>query len=123
MINDFSHSYARNQRLIKTNEFSFVFYLNPISCVSHFKLYIRENQLQLARLGIITTKKLAPRAVTRNIIKRISRELFRQITLPKTDYVILLFRSINTKSEPANSANLKIKLHKELFQLFSFLKT
>lgn len=123
MIHDFSHSYTRNQRIIKTDEFSSVFYLRPTCYVTHFKLYVRNNKLQLARLGIIITKRLAPRAVTRNTIKRISRELFRQTILPQVDYIILLFRPINTKHESANNTKLKTTLHQELSQLFSlFLK-
>lgn len=45
-----------------------------------------------ARLGLIVPKRLAPRAVTRNQVKRILREVFRlqRHELPARDYVFRL---------------------------------
>lgn len=40
-------------------------------------MFARPNGLALARLGIVTGKKVAPRAVDRNRVKRIVREVFR----------------------------------------------
>ena len=45
---------------------------------AHFVLYTRSNELPHARLGVVVAKRFAPRAVTRNTIKRVTRELFRQ---------------------------------------------
>jgi ribonuclease P protein component len=39
-------------------------------------------QLPHARLGVVVAKRFAPRAVTRNTIKRVTRELFRVTGLP-----------------------------------------
>jgi len=44
----------------------------------HFSVFVRVNDLERSRVGIIVGKKIASRAVDRNRIKRMVRELFRQ---------------------------------------------
>ena len=82
-------------------------------------LYTRLNQLPNARLGIVVAKRFAPRAVTRNTIKRVTRELFRQASLPAIDCVVRLARPVNSKDGPATSAKLKAELRQELARLFA----
>lgn len=55
---------------------------------------------QHARLGMIISKRLAPRAVTRNTIKRVMRDVFRhkQHELEPRDYVIRLHSSVGLQS-------------------------
>ncbi len=60
----------------------------------------------------------APRAVTRNTIKRGTRELFRLTSLPPLDCIVRLSRPLNTKADAAISAALKAQLRMELRQLF-----
>lgn len=84
---------------------------------SHFVLYARANQLNHARLGIVAAKRFAPRAVTRNTIKRVARELFRQAALPAIDCIVRLSKSVNSKEGPATSAQLKAELRDELRRL------
>ncbi len=84
---------------------------------AHFVLYARRNQLEHARLGIVAAKRYAPRAVTRNTIKRITRELFRQSALPAIDCIVRLSKPVNSKAEPATNARLKSQLRSELAQL------
>jgi ribonuclease P protein component len=84
---------------------------------AHFVLYARSNQLSHARLGIVVAKRFAPRAVTRNTIKRITRELFRQSRLPAIDCIVRLSQPVNSKAGPATSASLKAVLRRELAQL------
>jgi len=43
----------------------------------HFALFAQPNGLSQARLGIIASKKAAPRAVDRNRARRLVREAFR----------------------------------------------
>ena len=83
----------------------------------HFVLYTRSNQLDHARLGIVAAKRFAPRAVTRNTIKRVTRELFRQAQLPAQDCIVRLSRPVNAKDGPATSARLKAQLRSELREL------
>lgn len=84
---------------------------------AHFVLYARGNTLDHARLGIVAAKRFAPRAVTRNTIKRVTRELFRQAALPAIDCIVRLSKPVNSKAKPASSAQLKAELHSELAQL------
>ena len=50
----------------------------------------------VARLGLIVGKRHAPRATTRNAIKRVVRESFRSLrmVLPAGDYVMRLQRTV-----------------------------
>lgn len=82
-------------------------------------LYTRQNQLPNARLGIVVAKRFAPRAVTRNTIKRVTRELFRLTSLPSIDCVVRLSRPVNSKDGPATTAKLKAELRQELTRLFA----
>ena len=43
----------------------------------YFRLYVRPNDLSQARIGIIASRRVAPRAVDRNRVKRMVREVFR----------------------------------------------
>ena len=84
-------------------------------------LYTRPNQLPNARLGIVVAKRFAPRAVTRNTIKRVTRELFRLSDLPAIDCVVRLSRPVNSKDGPATTAKLKAELRQELVRVFASL--
>lgn len=81
-------------------------------------LYTRLNQLPHARLGVVVAKRFAPRAVTRNTIKRVTRELFRVTGLPAIDCVVRLAKPVNSKDGPATTAKLKAALRVELARLF-----
>jgi ribonuclease P protein component len=50
--------------------------LRPWRRSAHFVVYAKPSG-QAARLGLVIGKKFAPRAATRNLIKRIAREHFR----------------------------------------------
>jgi ribonuclease P protein component len=71
-----------------------------------------------ARLGVVVAKRFAPRAVTRNTIKRVARELFRQSSLSPFDCIVRLSKPVNTKQGPATTAALKAALRAELLLLF-----
>jgi len=114
---DHPENYARDRRIVKTDEFSSVFRLRPVQRTAHFVLYVRSNQSSHARLGIVVAKRFAPRAVTRNTIKRVTRELFRQSSLPAIDCIVRLSKPVNTKAGPATSARLKTELRDELRRL------
>ena len=57
-----------------------------------FNLHYCPNTLGHARIGLVVAKKLARRAVQRNLVKRIGRDLFRhaQADLPAHDLVLRL---------------------------------
>jgi ribonuclease P protein component len=69
-------AFPKAARLLKTDEFSSVFRLRPWRRSAHFVIYGRETGGE-ARLGLVIGKKFAPRAVTRNLVRRIAREAFR----------------------------------------------
>jgi len=119
MTSEGSHDFARVRRIVKTDEFSSVFRLRPAQKTAHFVLYTRSNELPHARLGVVVAKRFAPRAVTRNTIKRVTRELFRISPLPAIDCIVRLARPVNTKQGPATTAALKAVLRAEIARLFS----
>ena len=82
-------------------------------------LYTRPNTLPHARLGVVAAKRFAPRAVTRNTIKRVTRELFRVTPLPGIDCIVRLARPVNGKDGPATNGALKAALRVELGRLFA----
>lgn len=81
-------------------------------------LYSRQNGLANARLGVVAAKRLAPRAVTRNAIKRAAREAFRQTALPNVDCIVRLAKPVNVRSGPAMTTAVKRLLRSEMAQLF-----
>ena len=115
---DRSHDFARDRRIIKKDQFPSVFRLRPVYRTAHFVLYTHLNELPHARLGVVVAKRFAPRAVTRNTIKRVTRELFRQTALPAVDCIVRLSKPVNAKNGPATSAGLKAALRVELMRLF-----
>ncbi|MDO8305103.1 ribonuclease P protein component [Herminiimonas sp.] len=119
MTGDRSLDFARDRRIVKTDEFSSVFRLRPVQRTAHFVLYVCKTDLPHARLGVVAAKRLAPRAVTRNTIKRVTRELFRQTALPSIDCIVRLSQPVNTKKGPATTAGLKAVLREELTRLFA----
>lgn len=122
MTGEGSHDFARVRRIVKTDEFSSVFRLRPAQKSAHFVLYTRPNSLPHARLGVVAAKRFAPRAVTRNTIKRITRELFRTSKLQAVDCIVRLSRPVNTKAGPATTRALKAELRVELARLFASQK-
>ena len=119
MTGEGSHDFARVRRIVKTDEFSSVFRLRPAQKSAHFVLYTRPNTLPHARLGVVAAKRFAPRAVTRNTIKCITRELFRTSELQALDCIVRLARPVNTKAGPATTGALKAELRVELARLFA----
>jgi ribonuclease P protein component len=114
-----SHDFARVRRIVKTDEFSSVFRLRPAQKTAHFVLYTRPSTLEHARLGVVVAKRFAPRAVTRNTIKRVTRELFRVSPLPAIDCIVRLSRPVNSKDGPATTRALKVELRTEIARLFA----
>ena len=109
--------YGRHRRIVKTDEFSSVFRLRPVFRTDNFVLYARPNSLGHARLGVVIAKRLAPRAVTRNLAKRISREIFRKAGLPPLDCIVRLNKPLVSREQSAASRLLRKALATELTRL------
>jgi len=116
---DRPEDFGRHRRILKTDEFSSVFRLRPVKRTEHFALYQQSNALGHARLGIVVAKRLAQRAVTRNMIKRIAREIFRRSESTSTDCIIRLTNSLMSRKQSASSKSCKIALTAELRNLLS----
>ena len=114
---DRPEDFGRQRRILKTDEFSSVFRLRPVKRTEHFALYQQANALGHARLGIVVAKRLAQRAVTRNMIKRMAREIFRRSELTASDCIIRLTSSLGDRQQSASSKSCKIALAAELHTL------
>ncbi|MBM3365936.1 MAG: ribonuclease P protein component [Betaproteobacteria bacterium] len=115
----FPEGYGRHLRIVKTDDFSSVFRLQPMQRSDNFVLYLRPNLLGHARLGVVVAKRLAPRAVTRNAIKRLVREVFRKSPLGSFDCIVRLSRSPVRRESSAAPRALRVVLSAELRGLFS----
>lgn len=109
--------YGRHQRIIKTDDFSSVFRLRPVHRSEHFVLYLRPNSIGQARLGVVVAKRLAPRAVTRNLIKRLAREVFRKASLGGVDCIVRLSQAPVRRQSSAATRTLRVMLRAELQDL------
>lgn len=81
---------ARQAKIVKTDDFSSVFNLRKRIASPHLVMRYRLNEANIARLGLIVSKKTAKLAVQRNYMRRVLRELFRlnQHNLPVIDLVV-----------------------------------
>jgi ribonuclease P protein component len=102
-------------RLHKTDEYSSVFAFRKALRGRFYILHYRPNGLDTARLGVVVAKKLAKRANTRNLVKRIAREIFRRHreSLPAVDMVVRLHAPV----AKATRAEMNQDLHALLQRL------
>lgn len=77
-------------------------------------LHYRPNVLATARLGVVVAKKLARRAHTRNLVKRIARETFRRqrTGLPPHDLVVRLHAPVAQATRAELHTDLLALLHR-----------
>lgn len=108
--------FPRSARLLRQQEFKYVFadaraFRNPA-----FTLLARKNDQPTARLGLAISRKAARKAVQRNRLKRLVRESFRRWRqqLPAIDIVVL------ARPEAVNMRNSEI--HKMLEQSWISMK-
>ena len=101
-------SFRSAHKLHKTDEYSAVFAFRRALRGRFYMLHYRPNGLDTARLGAVVAKKLAKRANTRNLVKRIAREIFRRqrTELPAMDLVVRL----NAPVAKATRAELNLDL-------------
>ena len=105
--------FPRERRLRTWKEFGRVF-ADPVrSSDRFFTILARPNDVGMARLGLAISRKAAKRAVDRNRLKRIAREVFRHKTLPAWDYVVT--------ARPQAASAPSAALHESLDGLFDKL--
>ena len=90
-------------RLHKTDEFSSVFAFRRVLRGNHFALHYCPSTGGTPRLGLVVAKKLAKRAVQRNLVKRIGRDVFRhaRASLPPYDLVLRLSAKLDNVTRRA----------------------
>ncbi|MFM0042524.1 ribonuclease P protein component [Paraburkholderia sediminicola] len=98
-------AFPKAARLLKTDEFSSVFRLRPWRRTAHFVVYGRPTGND-ARLGLVIGKKYAPRAATRNLVRRIAREAFRlrRAEFGGWDVLLRLHTRFDKKALPSASS-------------------
>ncbi|WCM22027.1 ribonuclease P protein component [Paraburkholderia bryophila] len=98
-------AFPKAARLLKTDEFSSVFRLRPWRRTAHFVVYGRPTGND-ARLGLVIGKKYAPRAATRNLVRRIARETFRlrRAEFGGWDVLLRLHTRFDKKALPSASS-------------------
>ncbi len=82
------YGFPRAARLTRPSEFTRVFKQGRRSHSRYFIL-IAKSGGERARLGLAVGRKVSPRAVARNRIKRIVRDAFRRTALPPMDLVVV----------------------------------
>ena len=90
--------FGKASRLLKANDYSRVFDgAEARASHKHLLLLARTNNGPGHRLGIIVAKKSVHLAVQRNRLKRVAREVFRQLppTEPPLDVVLLARRGMD----------------------------
>jgi len=80
----------QSQRLRQRAEFDCVLASGAVLRGSWFHAHYRPRDGGVARLGLIISKKLAPKAVQRNLLKRLAREAFRQAGERLADHDVVL---------------------------------
>jgi ribonuclease P protein component len=75
-VTDFG--FTSRLKIKKTDDFSSVFNFRKRISGQFLVIHYMPNSLEHARVGLIVGKKTARRAVNRNYMKRVLRELFRQ---------------------------------------------
>lgn len=98
-------AFPKAARLLKTDEFSSVFRLRPWRRTAHFVVYGRPTGND-ARLGLVIGKKYAPRAATRNLVRRLAREAFRlrRAEFGGWDVLLCLHTRFDKKALPSASS-------------------
>ncbi|MDU0809723.1 MAG: ribonuclease P protein component [Burkholderia sp.] len=112
-------NFPKSARLLKSDEFSSVFRFRPLYHSTHFLIYRKKTGLE-ARLGLVISRRYAPRAVTRNFIKRRVREAFRirRAEFNGWDILFRLHRKFDEKiAQSASSMQLSLISSSEIYKL------
>ena len=106
------YRFSRAMRLLKADDFSSVFSLRRSRGDAWFQVLTAPNGLSHARLGLVVGKKVDRRAVGRNAIKRLVRELFRASSdgLAGLDIVVRARRPVSRSERQEARAALQALL-------------
>lgn len=107
--------FPRGCRLLKPAEFTAVFSRRQTIRGRHLSVHLLPRECPPSRLGLVIPKKQLRTAVSRNLVKRLIRETFRQMRprLPTADYVFRL----TSKPQAASRTALRRLLRSEIATL------
>jgi len=110
-----SCAFPRSRRLTRPQDYRRVFSGARKAADRYFTVLARDNDRAGPRLGLAISRRAAPRAVDRNRIKRMAREVFRhrQSGLGDRDYVILA----RAAARDADKARLRRSLERHFDRL------
>lgn len=116
-----SAKFGSSARLTDSTEFGTALKTKPIARGQHIYVHFSPNPALTARLGVIVPKRLLRLATTRNAVKRVFREAFRQQRsgLRYGHFVFRLLRQPKYDS----LTDLKSMLRSEADQLINLLDT
>lgn len=106
---------ARQYRLVKDQEYSYVFRRGQIKEETFLSLRVAPNNIASSRFGFVVSRKIAKKATARNLIKRRLIEAVRRKLdeiKPGYDLVILAKSGIEEKKFNEISQTLEILLNK-----------
>lgn len=97
------HAYPRSSRLVRPAEFTRVYREGRRIAGGSLQIIYRTGESTRPRLGLAVPKRILPRAVDRNRVKRLIRESFRRhrAQLPPLDLVVAL-RGRKQRGTPAD---------------------
>lgn len=104
-----SEAFPRGARLLASRQFQAVFQEGRRLTSPHLRLFVHlPTGAMQPRLGVAVSKKVDKRAVGRNRLKRLARELFRRAraTLPPGDYVLIAQPGAKAQPLPVLRAQL-----------------
>ncbi|KUJ72350.1 ribonuclease P protein component [Thiomicrospira sp. WB1] len=85
-----SHAFPKSVRLTTPADYQAVFADASKFANRHWTFIVRVNHHSLPRLGLAISKKQLPKAVCRNRVKRLAREVFRQQKSSLSGYDIVV---------------------------------
>lgn len=105
LFRNISEKFSFQQRLSRSDDFSPILQAESLSNTT-YRIYFLENNKNIARLGIISSKKILPQSVSRNYSKRLIREIFRRhpISHCRLDLIVMIKRGYvnNAATNPNN---------------------
>jgi len=101
-----STAFPRSDRLLAGADYSRVFGGADRSSDRFFTVLGKLNELSRTRLGLAVSRRVAPRAVDRNRLRRMARESFRHLELAPLDYVVVAKRDAIHATKPTLRVSL-----------------
>lgn len=106
-----------NHRIRDSKDFERAFQSKAFSN-KWFSIHLVDNKNDVARLGMVVSKKIIPKSVYRNYVKRVIRDVFRHNSsnLPPLDFIVRVRKTfgINSVLEARQALNELIQKIKPL---------